>query len=150
MAFTQADVQNMMHAFLPVIHQLIQENKLIVDAMQTREKAASTADPLEDFQNGIRTKESSFQDWQIEIQAWLTNQDSRALQCLDTAQTLNKVIETIDLDEQQYPNENEGEAVLKFHTLLYNILVAKLGSPLDETVRISDRRYKAGAAQVHL
>ena len=47
MAFTQADVQNMMHAFLPVIHQLIQENnKLIVDAMQTREKAASTADPI--------------------------------------------------------------------------------------------------------
>ena len=56
----------------------------------------------------------------------MTNQDSRALQWLDTAQTLNEVIETNDLDEQQYPNENERKAVLKFNTLLYNILVTKL------------------------
>ena len=128
MAFTQADAQNMMHAFLPVIHQLIQENnKLIIDAMQTKdEKGRIGSRSIGGPPEWDSSNESSFQEWQIKIQAWLTNQDSRALQWLDTAGTLNEVIETNDLDEQQYPNENERKAVLKFNTLLYNILVTKL------------------------
>ena len=44
----------------------------------------------------------------------------------DNATTLNSVNETNDLDEHQYPNENERIAVLKFNTVLYIILVTKL------------------------
>ena len=90
---------------------------MIIEVMQNKdEEGRSDSRSIGGLPDWDSSKESSFQEWQLKIHACLTNQDSRALHRLDIAATSNEVIENNDLDEHQYPNENERKAVLMFNT----------------------------------
>ena len=49
--------------------------------------------------------ENGFVEWHIKIKAWLTNQDDRALRWLNTARDADVVLETDDLDTQNFQTE---------------------------------------------
>ena len=71
-------------------------------------------------------EETQFMEWHVKIKAWLTNQDERAQRWLNTARDADNVIETDDLDVQQFKDEAERAACKRFNGLVYNILVTKL------------------------
>ena len=78
MALTAADIQALVSAIVqPMLTQMMQ---IVTEARQTEEKKGridhrSIGGPPE----WDSTMEESLQEWHIKLQAWLMNQDSRAL-----------------------------------------------------------------------
>ena len=70
--------------------------------------------------------EGGFAEWHIKIKAWLTNHDSRAQRWLNAARDTDALIETDDLDVQNFNDESERVSLKRFNAMLYNILVTKL------------------------
>ena len=70
--------------------------------------------------------EAGFTEWHVKVKAWLVNQDERALAWLNTARNADVVLETDDLDVQNFQSEAVRNACKKFNGLLYNVLVTKL------------------------
>ena len=72
------------------------------------------------------SNEAHFQEWQIKVQAWLVNQDGRALAWLKRATIATAPVETEGIELDDFPTDQEREDCKKFNTMLYNILVTKL------------------------
>ena len=72
-------------------------------------------------------KEEGFLEWKLKLEAWLVNQDERALKWLKAARDLDSKFETDDLalkfDSWDMAERNDCN---KFNALLYNIMVTKL------------------------
>merc|ERR1712240_475684 len=72
------------------------------------------------------TNEAHFLEWQIKVQAWLVNQDGRALAWLKRATIATSPVETEGIELDEFPTDQEREDCKKFNTLLFNILITKL------------------------
>ena len=70
--------------------------------------------------------ETHFLEWQIKVQAWLVNQDARAIAWLKRATIATTPVETEGIDLDNFPTDQEREDCKKFNTLLFNILITKL------------------------
>ena len=70
--------------------------------------------------------EAGFTEWHVKVKAWLVNQDERALSWLNTARNADTVLETDDLDVQNFQSDAVRNACKRFNGLLYNVLVTKL------------------------
>ena len=70
--------------------------------------------------------EAGFTEWHVKVKAWLVNQDERALSWLNTARDADVVLETEDLDVQNFQSEAVRNSCKRFNGLLYNLLVTKL------------------------
>ena len=70
--------------------------------------------------------EAGFTEWHVKVKAWLVNQDERALSWLNTARNADAVLETDDLDVQNFQSDVVRNACKRFNGLLYNVLVTKL------------------------
>ena len=70
--------------------------------------------------------EAGFTEWHVKVKAWLVNQDERALSWLNTARDADVVLETEDLDVQNFQSDAVRNSCKRFNGLLYNLLVTKL------------------------
>ena len=70
--------------------------------------------------------EAGFTEWHVKVKAWLVNQDDRALSWLNTARDADVVLETEDLDVQNFQSDAVRNSCKRFNGLLYNLLVTKL------------------------
>ena len=85
-----------------------------------------TTNPLGGPPEWDSVKEDSFTEWRIKIKAWLVNQDSHAIEWLESARISNDVVETEGLELHQFPDDQTREDCKKFNAMLYNILITKL------------------------
>ena len=72
------------------------------------------------------SNETQFTEWQIKVQAWLVNQDARAIAWLKRATIATAPVETESIDLEDFDTDQEREDCKKFNTLLFNILITKL------------------------
>ena len=73
------------------------------------------------------SKEDGFLEWKLKLEAWLVNQDERAMKWLKAARDLDEKFETDDLD-LKYGSLDQSELndIKRFNAMLYNIMVTKL------------------------
>ena len=73
------------------------------------------------------SKEDGFLEWKLKLEAWLVNQEERAMKWLKAARDLDEKFETDDLD-LKYASSDQTELndIKRFNAMLYNIMVTKL------------------------
>ena len=136
MSVSASDLQALVSTIVqPMMTQMNNQNaqlasqiaQLVSDMKQTGEKKGridhrSIGGPPE-WDSG---KEESFQEWHIKLEAWLMNQDGRALKWLGAARVANEAMTTESLDLNDFDDEHIREDCKKFNTMLFNILITKL------------------------
>ena len=63
-------------------------------------------------------KEETFQEWQIKLQSWLVNQDTRAMTWLSGAAASSGPVTTASLDLDDFQDESERKECKKFRISL--------------------------------
>ena len=71
------------------------------------------------------SKDEGFREWSLKLQAWLVNQDQKALTWLNRASSATDTVTTHKLDEEDFPSEQDRDTCKKFNNLVYNVLVTK-------------------------
>ena len=125
---TPEDVRQLMTAMTEAMTQVVTQTVTQVMAENKKESTKGHIDhrsiggpPEWDSSN-----EAHFQEWHIKVQAWLVNQDARALAWLKRATIATAPVETEGIELDEFPTDQERDDCKKFNTLLFNILITKL------------------------
>ena len=87
-------------------------------------------------------KEEGFQEWNIQIKAWLVNQDPRALGWLKTATGVEETVETKDYDTQEFADDMTRMDCKKLKGEAFNIVSGVHDGCGLEAWRLLRKRYE--------